>query len=357
MPAPQGPATRRRIPSTMSLAAILTLAVLVAATTIRWAAGQQERERCGGQPCPQASPSTSAPSSSGQDGTTGTGGSRHGSITDPEFIAWAVADTEDNTDGFTPTKLRVGVLAETMTISGYDASSAYVIRRYSTNGFESESRSDAAEDQGPASTSMEAPLPTGAEFYERLVIHLEDVDAECPGRLEVSATSTWSQQAVYSQFCSYRLTRAWVNETQIPLPDSFSDATAISEVLDQPFAVTAPDRPVTGVVLRYGNSREGWDGCLVYQDNAEGFLVTTSHLTGGSDDAITTRWMSSRTRSWETGHELNRDEIDPTVIETIMNSTIDEHGLLTIIWSTGFEQFTIQARSGAEYALDGTRLN
>ncbi|WP_147436573.1 hypothetical protein [Propionibacterium australiense] len=357
MPAPQGPATRRRIPSTMSLAAILALALLVAATTIRWAAGQRGRERCGGQPCPQTSPSTSAPSSSGRDGTTGTGGSRHGSFTDPEFIAWAVAGTEDTTDGFTPTRLRVRVSTETMVISGHDASGAYVIRRYSTNGFEQESRSDPAEDQGPAGTSIEAPLPTGAEFYERLVIHLEDADPECRDRPGVSATSTWSQQAVYSQFCSYRLTRAWLNETQIPLLDSLSDATAISEILDQPFAVAAPDRPVTRVVLRYGNSREGWDGCSVYQDDAEGFLVTTSHLTGRSDDAITTRWTSGRTRSWETGHELSRDEIDPTVIETIMNSTIDEHGQLAIGWNTGFEQFTIRARSGAEYALDGTRLN
>ena len=178
MPAPHDPPHRHRAPDPKLLGLVLLTALALAAATIHWTTEH----------------------------TT-----RRDSVADPDFIAWAVSDTEHHVNGFTLTKLELEAMW--LTISGRDPAGNDVERTYTLQGL--------SDDSGRWNGDYRpTPLGTDDGLYENLVAHYRDTAAQCPGpdQPNTTATGTWSQRTAYSQRCSYEPTTVWLDENQLPSP-------------------------------------------------------------------------------------------------------------------------------------------
>lgn len=122
MPAPHDPPHRHRTPGPRLLGLVLLTALALAAAMIRWANDPE--------------------------------------IANPDFIAWAVSDTEHHVDGFTLTELD---LEGWLYVIGRDGSGNDVERAYTLRGLFDDSTNRSAD-------SPTVPLRADAGLYEHLAI-------------------------------------------------------------------------------------------------------------------------------------------------------------------------------------------
>ena len=130
------------------------------------------------------------------------------------------------------------------------------------------------------------------------------------------------------------------------------------------FAATAPDRPVTGI--DYELDPEGAvETCWLYQDEDADTGLTTELYLGANpfEDAISSQsWTKSHPGDDDEKNPLNRDELDPAAIATLLQNNATNHAdfstFLDIGWDDELDQFTMRAGTDddAVYALDGTPL-
>lgn len=310
MPAPHDPPHRHRTPSTRLLGLILLTALALAVATIHWTTEH----------------------------TT-----RRDSVADPDFIAWAVSDTEHHVNGFTLTELG---LVGWLHVSGRDGSGNDVDRNYTLEGLFGDVRGD--RDPSPAAS-------LGAEdgLYENLVARYRDTAAQCPGQPSTTAKGTWSQRTVYSQHCSHEPTTVWLDEDQLPLRQRpATEAAPIADTLDTMFAAAAPDRP------GYKFDNDAVEACWLSQDGgADTGLVTELDLSLHSLSISSQSWTKSHPGNDDEKNSLSRDELDPTAIATLLQNNANSYHL-DIGWDDELDQFTMRVGTDddAVYALDGTPL-
>ncbi|RLP12585.1 hypothetical protein [Propionibacterium australiense] len=287
---------------------------------------------------------------------TGPSQSPDDSVAEPEFVRWAIDQSLATDPAFQPT--RIVMTTDEFTIAGTSGSDG-VRHSYRLPGREATSTTDrdvalAALDRDGIDLDRLQSVWTGARC-----------EHDSP---QVQVTAARSGATAYSVLCpagpggDYALTRAWLGDEELRLPESFSSSESVTRALTETLPALTGDAPLSQVIVRQDQNDPSKEVLQVSQPADEpGRGVFTTHLQarGAANPAV----LTVPDENVKVTGRFTWDDVDPQVLARIADACREDPAVnlyqgLQVHWSDDYWQLVVTTNSNPSrtYTLDGILL-